>query len=133
MCGRLWVWLYLGGFSLGTRNPFFDRQDRGTHKHGQKAEKKVAKRLGGKVRAGSGSVEGYKGDVELPDYLVENKTTINKSLSIKQDWLVKISVEAREAGRVPALAIQFVDSQGNSTRFGRWVMIPEENFKEITE
>lgn len=118
---------------MGTRNPFFDRQNRGTHKHGQKAEKKTGKRLGGKVRAGSGSVEGYKGDVELPDYLVENKTTVNKSLSLKEDWLTKISVEAREAGRVPAVAIQFVDSQGNSRRFGRWVMIPEENFKEMVD
>ncbi len=116
-----------------TSNPFTDRQNRGTHKHGQKSERKTAKRLGSRTRPGSGSVAGCKGDILLTDYLVENKSTEHRSISLKLDWLDKISVEAREESKVPALAIQFVDKAGNSKKRGRWVMIPESEFKELTE
>lgn len=114
-------------------NPFIDRQNRGTHKHGQKGERKAAKRLGGRNRPGSGSLDGAKGDIMLSEFLVENKTTEHKSISIKLDWLEKIAREAREEGKAPALAVQFVDRQGNSMRHARWVMIPEDEFKEMTE
>jgi len=114
-------------------NPFRDRQNRGTHKHGQKSERKTAKRLGGRTRPGSGSVEGCKGDIALPDYLVENKSTEHKSISLKLSWLDKISREAREEGKEPALSIQFVDKAGNSEKHGRWVMIREDEFNGILE
>ena len=114
-------------------DPFTERQNRGTHKHGQKSERKTAKRLGGITRPGSGAVAGAKGDILLSDYLVENKSTEHKSLSIKLEWLDKISVEAREEGKAPALSIQFVDKAGNSLRHARWVMIPEDEFNEFLE
>lgn len=114
-------------------DPFTDRQNRGTHKHGQKSERKTAKRLGSITRPGSGAVEGAKGDIMLTDFLVENKATEHRSISIKLDWLDKISREAREEGKAPALSFQFVDKQGHSVRGGRWVMIPEDEFKEMTE
>ena len=69
----------------------------------------------------------------MSDYLVENKSTEHRSISLKLDWLDKISVEAREEGKVPALAIQFVDKAGNPVRRGRWVMIPEDEFAEMIE
>lgn len=112
-------------------DPFTDRQNRGTHKHGQKSERKTAKRLGGITRPGSGAVAGAKGDILLPDYLIENKSTEHKSISLKLEWLDKISVEAREEGRIPALSIQFVDKQGNSKKRGRWVLIPEDEFLDV--
>ena len=112
-------------------NPFIDRMARGTHKHGQKSERKTAKRLGGTTRPGSGAVAGAKGDILLTDYLVENKATEHKSISLKLEWLEKISVEAREEGKVPALSIQFVDKQGNSKKRGRWVLIPESEFNNV--
>ena len=113
-------------------NPFIDRQTRGTHKHGQKSERKTAKRLGGITRPGSGSVDGAKGDIVLTEFLVENKSTEHASMSLKLAWLDKISLEAREEGKAPALAIQFVDKAGNSVPRGRWVMIPEVEFIEIS-
>jgi len=109
-------------------DPFTSRQNRGTHKHGQKSERKTAKRLGGITRPGSGAVAGAKGDILLTDYLVENKSTEHKSFSVKLEWLEKISLEAREEGKAPALSIQFVDKAGNSKKRGRWVMIPEDEF-----
>lgn len=104
-----------------------------SNNHGQKAEKRTAKRLGGQARAGSGSVEGYKGDITFNAFLIENKSTLHKSFTIKAAWLDKISREAREEGRVPALAFQFVDKGGRPIQHGRWVMIPEDEFKEAFE
>lgn len=111
-------------------NPFLTRNK--SHKHGQKSEKKTAKRLSGIARAGSGAIEGYKGDITLPKFLVENKSTEHQSLSLKLAWLEKIDRESRSEGKAPAVSIQFVDKGGNSVRQGRWVMIPEDEFKELT-
>jgi len=112
-------------------NPYIDRKK--NPRHGQKAEKRTAKRLGGVARRGSGSIEGYKGDITLNQFLVENKATCNRSISLKLDWLDKISREARDEGRTPALSLQFVDSNGTPVSHGRWVMIPEDEFKEMTQ
>lgn len=114
-------------------NPFTDRLARGTHKHGQKSERKTAKRLGGVTRPGSGAVAGAKGDIVLTEFLVENKSTEHASISLKLAWLDKISLEAREEGKAPALSIQFVDKQGNSKKRGRWVMIKEDEFNDFLE
>jgi len=103
------------------------------HKHGQKAERLTSTRLAGKTRVGSGSTEGYKGNIEFAEFLLDNKSTINKSLSVKLSWLDKISREARAQGRTPGLSIQFVDTQGRPVRHGRWVMVPEDEFKEAFE
>jgi hypothetical protein len=111
-------------------DPFTERQNRGTHSHGQKSERKTAKRLGGTTRPGSGAVAGAKGDIVLTEFLVENKSTEHASISLKLAWLDKISLEAREEGKAPALAIQFVDKNGNSKKRGRWVMIPEDEFND---
>ena len=109
-----------------------DRQ-KGTHKHGQRAEKKTAKRIAGRANPGSGSIEGLKGDITLADFLVENKCTENKSIGLKHEWLVKITREAREVGKSPALTIQFVDKLGNPLPYGRWTLIQEDDFRDINE
>lgn len=98
---------------------------------GRKAEKKAAKRLGGRTRAASGAVTGYKGDIVLPSFLCENKSTRNASLSIKLDWLEKISREAASEGKAPVLTVQFTDGNGNPVRFGRWVLVEESVFEEV--
>ena len=107
-----------------------ERANKSGHDHGQRSERKTAKRLGTKPNAGSGSIEGFKGDITLADFLVENKSTEHRSISLKMDWLDKIGREAREVGKLPALSIQFVDKQGNSVVGGRWVLIPEDEFQD---
>ena len=114
-------------------DPFTQRQNRGTHKHGQKSERRTAKRLGGTGRPGSGAVEGAKGDIMLTEFLVENKCTEHRSISLKADWLDKISREARAEGKAPALAIQFTDKDGKSKRGDRWIMITEDEFYGLSE
>lgn len=107
-----------------------DRQRR-VHTHGQRAEKKTAKRLGAKQNPGSGSIAGLKGDITARDFLLENKSTEHKSISIKHSWLEKITKEAREVGKSPAVTIQFVDKLGTPVAYGRWALIPEDEFKDV--
>lgn len=103
------------------------------HSHGQRSEKKTAKRVGGRANAGSGAIDSLKGDITLRSFLVENKATEHRSMSLKLDWLEKITREAREVGKLPALAIQFVDKQGTPIVNGKWVLIQEDEFSEIEQ
>lgn len=111
-------------------NPLIRKLER--RDHGQRAEKRTAKRLGGRTQPGSGSQQHSKGDIKLPDFLIENKCTVNESLGIKHAWLRKISLEAIGVNREPALSIQFVDGKGVPITDGAWVAIPERLFKELT-
>lgn len=113
------------------KNPFLNRNKVKTH--GLKAEKRTAKRFDTKPRAGSGSIEGYKGDFALDSFLVENKSTEHKSISLKYDWLHKITLEALAENKDAALAIQFVTLGGEPIeQDAKWVLIPERIFKEMT-
>ncbi len=112
-------------------NPFLKRNR--VRKHGQKAEKRTARRFGVLPRAGSGSVEGFKGDLDVGDFLIENKSTEHKSISLKYDWLHKISKEALTENKEPALALQFVDREGKPVAHdATWIMIPERVFNEMS-
>jgi hypothetical protein len=102
-------------------------------RHGQSAEKRAAKRLGARQTPASGAMEGAKGDLRKDGFLIESKATTAASLSVKLAWLAKIAKEAEDAGRVPALAIQFVDAHGGALRLGSWVMIRESTFMELIE
>jgi len=53
----------------------------------------------------SGSQKRHKGDLKSQDFLIEQKDTNAKSMSIKKDWLEKISEEARQKNKIPAMAI----------------------------
>ena len=100
-------------------------------KSGRKSEVRVAKEMGGRVRPASGAMEGAKGDVDLGNVLLEAKSTVHASISIKHDWLIKISREARSEGKTPALSVSFVDPNGKDVKDGDWVLIPAYKFREI--
>ena len=103
-------------------------------------EKRVAKVLGGKRQPGSGSSPYAKGDViqksteghSLDKFLIECKQTKHKSLSIKGEWLTKISREALAAGKEPALQFEI---KGNEDTFveGDWIAVPLSVFKRLLE
>jgi hypothetical protein len=114
-----------------TDNPLMKRLER-RPEHGQKAEKRAGTRLGGRLQPGSGCSPNNKGDIKTDHFLVESKSTINGSLSLKHEWLRKISGEAIAISREPALIVQFVDAQGRTVPDGGWVMVPERVFKELT-
>ena len=101
-----------------------------TGRAGRKAESSLAHRMGVNALPGSGSLKGAKGDIVKEDFLIENKSSTKDSFSIKKDHLYKIYQEALDTNKQPALAFQFVNSQGQSQKKDRWVCIPESVWKE---
>jgi hypothetical protein len=113
-------------------NPY--EMKRARNSHGLKAEKRLAKRAGGRSRPGSGAIAGAKGDIVFPDFLMEVKSTVHGSMSIKQEWLRKIQKEALTCGKSPALTIQFVDVFGRTGIVeSSWVMMTESQFLEFRD
>ncbi len=100
--------------------------------HGRLAEAKTARRLGGRTHAGSGNL-GEKADFTIKQFKVENKATINASMSLKLDWLLKVSQEALEVGKTPALSFQFVKKDGEPRKNGSWVAIPEKVYQAMLD
>ena len=98
---------------------------------GRLSEKKLSKRINGRQQIGSGAIEGMKGDVVKGEFLIEAKSTIDKSFSIKREWLFKIYQEALEVNKIPAFAINFTDAAGRSEKRERWMAIPEHLFVEL--
>ena len=77
-----------------------------SHSRSPVQEKELAKKLGGKVTAGSGCGN-EKGDVRLRNVLrVECKTTKNASFSVTTDMIDKIEAVALAHGELPAMLIE---------------------------
>lgn len=103
-------------------------------------EESVARHLNGKRQAGSGSSIYAKGDViqrttnahDLDKFLIECKQTVHASLSVKGEWLSKITREAMAAGKEPALAIE-IKGHDDPTTEAHWVAVPMSVFRRILE
>jgi hypothetical protein len=100
---------------------------------GRIAEKRLARRIGGRQTPNSGAMVGAKGDVETDKFLIEAKSTIKLRLTLEHDWLAKIGMEALEAGKAPACAINFTTGDGQPIKFGSWVLIRETEFQELLD
>jgi len=74
-------------------------------KTSQSLEKRMAKTLGGSITPGSGAFSGHKGDVRAPEWLGEHKYTDSKSYRLEDTIWYKISREAFEVGKTPALEV----------------------------
>lgn len=115
-------------------NPYLERKKRqGKMAHGAVSEGNVSKRIGGVPVPRSGALAGSKGDVKLPEFLIEAKATTSDEFRLKFEWLGKILKEARAIGRFPALFVSFTHGNGRSKRNGDWVLIPEKVFKELID
>ena len=106
------------------------RQQHRIGKAGRKSEKRLTKVLGGRETAASGAF-GDKGDIDLGLALVEAKSTTQESMGVKMAWLAKIAREARAVGKSPALAISFVNAEGQPLLDGEWVAVPLHKFQEM--
>lgn len=100
--------------------------------HGNTAEKHLAKKLKGRQSVASGAIDFNKGDITTEQFLIESKATVNESLGVKVDWLLKIAQEALEKNKKPALAIQFVTGNGRPIHNGVWVCIRLQDFEDYT-
>lgn len=83
----------------------------------------MAKKMRARLTPGSGNITGAKGDCVIPELLIECKSTVHASLSIKKSWLEKITREALARNRAPAVTLSFVDASGQA-RSGDWIAIP---------
>lgn len=101
---------------------------------GLKAEKHASREYReSRTTRGSGSGNDP-GDIVLPDYLIEHKATGMMSLSIKYEWLSKITRLASAEGKRPALQISFVNGDGRPiSGDASWVMIPANVFRELID
>ena len=103
-------------------------------KHGvdwEKHENDVAKRSGGKRRAGSGAVPGKPADTFDQTYLRECKATKGKGITINGNWLAKIVREALPRGMTPLVELR-LDGQAPPTP-SDWVLIPAQEFEILLE
>lgn len=85
--------------------------------------------MDGKRQPFSGASEKAKGDVKSDKFLGEAKQTADKSISIKQEWLIKIDEEAMAQDRYPILAIEFLNMPKRNTK--DWILIPSYVFEEL--
>lgn len=92
-------------------------------------EKDQAKKLGGMRHPVSGAIDGFKGDYSVGDFLFDSKETTNASISLSMKDITKVTREANEAGKVPALALKMTLLPG--TVPSEWVAIPLEKFAEL--
>lgn len=82
-----------------------------SHFRAPKQEAAIAKRIGGRTTAASGSKD-EKGDVRLKKVArIECKTTKHKSFSVTMDMIDKIELEASLAGELPIIVIEFIDGE----------------------
>lgn len=125
-----------------TGNPLLKRAAaRGTTGHGREYEQGASKSLAARLQPASGAMAEAKGDAKRKfrrmDALIEFKSTVNQSLALQLEWLIKINEEAVAAGKQPALVFAFVDAGGKPRKLPRaqseWVCIPRTLFEELVD
>jgi hypothetical protein len=97
--------------------------DRGEQKkRANKLEKELAKYLGGSRVPASGALSGWKGDVEWGEYLVDSKNTVTKIITVSATDLIKITREARQAGKEQGhLILSFLSGKVGDEH---WALVP---------
>lgn len=88
-----------------------DRADKKRQNDRSRAqERRVAREVGGRTVAGSGSSWRAPGDIKAEDYLVEHKGTNKASFRLTlEDWEQAAS-DALRSGREPAMIIEFAST-----------------------
>lgn len=116
---------------MARRNPYTDPQG----DHGGRSESRVVRGMGGRTTPASGALTGCKSDgtVDAPAQAlrIESKATVNDSIGLKKAWLDKITHEALETNRQPALVVSFVQPDGTPRPHGDWAVVPLWLLKEL--
>lgn len=97
----------------------------------KKQETRASDSVSGKRHAASGALFFAKGDGSGENYVIECKRTDKKSISIKAEYLDKITKEAVSQGKLPLLFIE-LPTVGVFTAKD-WVVMTMDHFKEITD
>lgn len=83
-------------------------------------ERSLAKKLSGKRQLASGATAKEKGDVKTPDVLYDSKETVDSRITITAEILAKITYEARQVNRFPALVLT-LETGSNVSK--EWVLL----------
>ena len=94
-------------------------------KQSKKHENRLAKELGGQRVVASGAFWSRKGDVRMPDVLLEHKWTGKKSFTLKSDVLEKIVNEAIVESRMPILGISLNNEN--------YIVMTEDDYLEMRQ
>lgn len=72
-----------------------------------------------------------KGDVWSLADMVECKSTIGRTISLKLDWLEKLVKEAFEAHKQPVVSLRFESAKFAGKK--DWVVIPADRYHELVQ
>jgi hypothetical protein len=106
-------------------------------KRSNRHEKRLAERLGGRRLPRSGGLARSKwgdssrtanGDIGTADFHLEHKRTVKDSMSVKREWLAKVSEGARRVLKEPGLVICFENRVGEPEE---WVAVPLAVFERL--
>lgn len=93
-----------------------------------KQEADGADLIGGSRHIGSGALPRSKSDASSDRWQLEAKQTEHLSISIKLDWLDKITREARTQDKKPMMHIRFTNIPQGMVVEKDWVMFPAKYF-----
>lgn len=113
----------------------WENQNYGKVQKSKKHENRVARELGGKRLPRSGANRWSKwdkatanGDIAVPEIHVEHKRTEKDSMSLKREWLEKVTIGSRAQAKEPAMVLTFEDA----TSFPQdWALIPLDMLKQL--
>lgn len=98
---------------------------------GRISEVRVAKDHNATLTSNSGAGS-QKSDSISETHRIESKSTTKSSISLKKEWLDKITKEAVLSGKKPLLSIDFLrPNTVNAARLSSWVLIEERDFLEM--
>ncbi len=93
-------------------------------------EKRIARKLKARRQPNSGALASHKGDVKTPEILIDSKTTIDNRITITAEMLAKITMEARQQSRQPAIQISL---KTGCTVESDWVTITLDYYSMLAE
>lgn len=105
------------------------KDGKSSHRTVRSHENHAAEMIGGKRHAGSGAMTGLKSDCSSTEYQLEAKQTEHSSISLKLEWLKKITVEAMGKGKQPVMHIRFLNAPPGVDK--DWMIIPDREFQRL--
>ena len=85
---------------------WFEQQKQDQNRRSKKQEQKIAKEVGGRRVAGSGSSWRQPGDVKNNTHLIEAKFTDKDSYSLSANTWEKVQADAHRQGKEPAMVVE---------------------------
>lgn len=105
------------------------KESKSSHRTVRSHEDHAAEKIGGKRHAGSGAMVGLKSDCSSVEYQLEAKQTEHDSISLKLEWLKKITVEAMGKGKQPVMHIRFLNAPPGVDK--DWMIISDREFERL--